>query len=169
MVSAPQTGQDVVCSDLVTLGERGPYRPRRHTREVTTESFGTVLVIDDEEETTKTFAWVLRSEGFQVRTALNAETGLHEAESTRPDAIILDLEMPRVDGLGFLQRLRARDEQRETPVAIVTGDYFLNDAVAAELRQLGAIIKFKPLWLEDLVELAYALIKADGGGHGRHS
>ena len=52
------------------------------------------------------FARMLRLEGFEVKTAVNAETGLHEAEEYHPDAIILDLRMPLVDGLGFLRRLR---------------------------------------------------------------
>jgi two-component system response regulator MprA len=90
---------------------------------------------------------------------MNAETGLVQAQEARPDAIILDLRMPLVDGLGFLRRLRAQDEQRLTPVAIVTGDYFLDDNVSAEIRQLGAELKFKPLWLEDLVGLARTLLK----------
>ena len=102
---------------------------------------------------------MLRLEGYQVRTAMNAETGLREAEASHPDAIILDLRMPLVDGLGFLRRLRAHDDQRTIPVAIVTGDYFLDDAVSTELRELGAELRFKPLWLEDLVGLARNLLK----------
>jgi len=119
----------------------------------------TILVVDDDEGVTQTFARMLRLEGYDVRTAMSAETGLREADKSRPDAIILDLRMPLVDGLGFLRRLRARDEQRDTPVAIVTGDYFLDDQVSAELRELGAELKFKPLWLEDLVGLARHLLQ----------
>ena len=119
----------------------------------------TILVVDDDEGVTETFARMLRLEGYEVRTAMSAETGLREAEKSRPDAIILDLRMPLVDGLVFLRRLRARDEQRDTPVAIVTGDYFLDDQVSAELRSLGAELKFKPLWLEDLVGLARHLLQ----------
>jgi DNA-binding response OmpR family regulator len=122
-------------------------------------SFATILIVDDDEGVTQTFARMLKLEGFEVRTAMNAETGLVEAQEVRPDAIILDLRMPLVDGLGFLRRLRAQDEQRQTPVAIVTGDYFLDDNVSAEIRQLGAELKFKPLWLEDLVGLARTLLK----------
>jgi two-component system response regulator PrrA len=119
----------------------------------------TILVVDDDEGVTQTFARILRLEGYDVRTAMNAETALREADRSHPDAIILDLRMPLVDGLGFLRRLRARDEQRDTPVAIVTGDYFLDDQVSAELRELGAELKFKPLWLEDLVGLARHLLQ----------
>ena len=118
-----------------------------------------ILIVDDDEGVTQTFARMLRLEGFQVHTALNAEQGLGEAEKNHPDAIILDLRMPLVDGLGFLRRLRSRGEHSSTPVAIVTGDYFLDDAVSNELRELGAELRFKPLWLEDLVGLARNLLK----------
>jgi two-component system OmpR family response regulator len=119
-----------------------------------------ILIVDDDEGVTQTFARMLRLEGYQVRTAVSAETGLQEAKASAPDAIILDLRMPLVDGLGFLRRLRERDEQRTTPVAIVTGDYFLDDSVSAELRELGAELRFKPLWLEDLVGLARNLLQS---------
>ncbi|PYR48090.1 MAG: hypothetical protein DMF95_14905 [Acidobacteria bacterium] len=122
-------------------------------------SMSRILIVDDDEGVTQTFARMLRLEGYQVRTAVNAEKGLQEADLSRPDAIILDLRMPLVDGLGFLRRLRARDAQRSTPVAIVTGDYFLEDSVSTELRELGAQLRFKPLWLEDLVGLARNLLK----------
>ncbi len=106
---------------------------------------------------------MLRLEGYHVHTALNAESGLQEARNSQPDAIILDLRMPLVDGLGFLRRLREHDEQRETPVAIVTGDYFLDDAISNELRELGAELRFKPMWLEDLVGLARTLLQVNPG------
>src|ERR1044071_9241630 len=118
-----------------------------------------ILIVDDDEGVTQTFARMLRLEGYQVRTAVTAETGLREAEQSHPDAIILDLRMPLVDGLGFLRRLRAHQDQRATPVAIVTGDYFLDDTVSNELRELGAELRFKPLWLEDLVGLARTLLQ----------
>jgi DNA-binding response OmpR family regulator len=118
-----------------------------------------ILIVDDDETVTQTFARMLELEGFSVRTAMSAEMGLREAAEYRPDAIILDLRMPLMDGLGFLQRLRAREEQRDIPVAIVTGDYFLDDGISSELRRLGAELKFKPLWLEDLVGLARTLLK----------
>ncbi|MGE3177185.1 MAG: response regulator [Vicinamibacterales bacterium] len=119
----------------------------------------TILIVDDDEGVTQTFARMLRMEGYQVRTAMNAETGLRDVSENPPDAIILDLRMPLVDGLGFLRRLRSREAQRATPVAIVTGDYFLDDTISSELRELGAELKYKPLWLEDLVGLARTLLK----------
>jgi DNA-binding response OmpR family regulator len=117
-----------------------------------------VLIVDDDEAVTQTFARMLRLEGHEVRTAMDAESGLDAACTERPDAIILDLRMPIMNGVGFLQRLRAREGYRSVPVAIVTGDYYLDDAVAQELTELGAVVHYKPLWLEDLVELAASLL-----------
>jgi two-component system response regulator PrrA len=127
----------------------------------TAQQVSTILIVDDDEGVTQTFARMLTLEGFHVRTAFNAESGLRAANEAHPNAIILDLRMPLVDGLGFLRQLRSQASQRvaPTPVAIVTGDYFLDDAVASELRQLGAELRFKPLWLEDLVGLARNLLK----------
>jgi CheY-like chemotaxis protein len=117
-----------------------------------------ILIVDDDESVTQTFASMLRLEGYSVRTAINAENGLRLAEESLPDAIILDLRMPLVDGLGLLRRLRSKDALRSTPVAIVTGDYFLEDEISNELRDLGAELRFKPMWLEDLVGLARNLL-----------
>lgn len=118
----------------------------------------TILIVDDDDAVVQTFARMLQLEGFMVRTARNAEMGLRDAAEHPPDAIILDMRMPLIDGLGFLRRLRQRDEQRATPVAIVTGDYFLDDQVSMELQRLGAELKFKPLWLDQLLSLARALL-----------
>jgi hypothetical protein len=56
--------------------------------------------------------------------------------------------------------MRACEPGRETPVAIVTGDQCIDDAVIRELRDLGAEIKFKPLWIEDLVDVARSLVNS---------
>ena len=57
------------------------------------------------------------------------------------------------------RRLRTQQNHCRTPVAVVTGDHFLDDSVCAEIRQLGAELKFKPLWLEELVGVARNLLQ----------
>jgi len=120
----------------------------------------TILIVDDDPSVTETFERMLRLEGYHVVSALSAETGLNKAQQSHPHAIILDLRMPLIDGLQFLRTLRSKDDLARMPVAIVTGDYFLDDAVSRELRSLGAEVRFKPLWLEDLLALARNLLKA---------
>ena len=117
-----------------------------------------LLIIDDDAATTQTFAVILRLEGYQVRTAITANDGLREVSEFHPDAIIVDLRMPLINGFGFLYRLREQDPGQDTPVAIVTGDVSLDDDALDELRDLGADICFKPLWTNDLVGLADKLL-----------
>jgi DNA-binding response OmpR family regulator len=118
----------------------------------------TILIVDDDRSVADTFARMLKLEGFEVATAINAEAGLELAENVRPSAIILDMRMPITNGLQFLRMIRAKPHLVEVPVAIVTGDYFLSDPIQHELKTLGASIRFKPLWLEDLIALAKTLV-----------
>lgn len=114
--------------------------------------------MDDDRAVVDTFARMLKLEGFAVATAINPETGLQLAETVQPQAIILDLRMPLVNGIQFIRHIRSNAALAEVPVAIVTGDYFLGDSTAAELKALGASLRFKPMWLEDLVALARTLL-----------
>ena len=118
----------------------------------------TVLIVDDDRSVADTFARMLKLEGFEVATAINAEAGLELAENVRPNAIILDMRMPITNGLQFLRMVRSKAHLVHVPVAIVTGDYFLSDPITQELKNLGAAIRFKPLWLEDLIALAKTLV-----------
>ncbi len=120
----------------------------------------TILIVDDDRSVADTFARMLKLEGFIVASALSAEEGLQLADTVRPHAIILDMRMPITNGLQFLRLVRSKPHLVEVPVAIVTGDYFLPDPIQAELKSLGASIRFKPLWLEDLVALARTLVSA---------
>jgi len=117
-----------------------------------------ILIVDDDRSVADTFSRMLKLEGFSVQTALDATSGLELADAMPPQAIILDMRMPLINGIQFLRQIRARPHLAKIPVAIVTGDYFLSDALQEELRTLGASLRFKPLWLEDLVALARTLI-----------
>jgi two-component system OmpR family response regulator len=117
-----------------------------------------ILVVDDDQGVRETFAHALRLEGYEVRTAASAELGLQEIETTPTDAVILDLRMPLINGLGFLYRLREHDAHRQMPVALVTGDHCIQDSVATELEALGAELAFKPLWVDDIIGLTRTLL-----------
>lgn len=123
-----------------------------------------ILVVDDDEGVRDTFAHTLRHEGYEVRTAPNAEIGLSEVRARHTDAIILDLRMPMINGIGFLYRLRSQDASRELPVAIITGDHCITDSLCQEMQELGAELFFKPLWVDDIVDLTRNLL-----GKPRHS
>jgi DNA-binding response OmpR family regulator len=119
---------------------------------------GRLLIVDDDEGVRQMFAGILRLQGHAVRTASNADDGLREVCTFRPEAMLLDLRMPLVNGFGLLYRLRENPTYRDLPVAIVTGDWTLNAELLQELRDLGAELRHKPLGMEDLIALVDTLL-----------
>lgn len=117
-----------------------------------------VLIVDDDVSVTDTFSRMLRLEGYEVWAALSADEGLSLAQKHRPHAVILDLRMPLTSGVQVLRAIRAIPGLTSTPVAIVTGDYYLDEEQSSEIKALGAELRYKPLWLEELVTLARDLL-----------
>jgi DNA-binding NtrC family response regulator len=107
-----------------------------------------VLVVDDEDEVRLVAADLLKAEGFAVTTATDGVEGLERFAADTPDVVVLDVQMPRLDGLGTLRRIRA--EAPEVGVIMITGHADVATAVSA--MQLGAYdFLLKPLMLEDFV------------------
>jgi CheY-like chemotaxis protein len=144
-----------------------PFDPSRcdNVRAEPIAQTATVLIVDDDPATLDTFAQVLRLEGYEVWTALSAEDGMRVVRESGPDAILLDYNMPLANGMEFLRWLRACEGHRDTPVAIVTGDYSLDDRLGTELQQLGARVAFKPLSVAELVDLTSQLFAGLSGMH----
>lgn len=117
-----------------------------------------ILIVDDDEMVLQTFAKALSLEGYDVRTAASPLVGLQEVEHVRPDAILLDLRMPFVNGVGFLYRLRALSGHQHTPVAIITGDSCIDDPAMVEIEGLEAEVRFKPMWIDEVVMLTRELL-----------
>src|SRR5579864_2804329 len=122
-----------------------------------------VLIIDDEVATTEVFAKMLQMEGYDVSTAVDAASGLRAARATPFDAVLLDLVMPFIDGVDWLRQFRAIGST--TPVAIITGNLLIDDETVSELTHLGAIVRFKPVWAEDLVAITEMLIEGNRRAH----
>ena len=117
-----------------------------------------VLVIDDNEGLRSMFARALTREGYSVQVAGTAEEALNQVAQERPDAILLDLKMPMINGVGFLYRLRENPANRDIPVALITGERALDDATANDLLALSACVWYKPLSLDDVRGVARTLL-----------
>jgi len=96
-----------------------------------------LLLIDDDVAVSLTLARMLEFRGHQVTRLESAIAGLDTAIHAPPDALILDMKMPQMGGLEFLRRLRATPGRETLPVGVITGDYFLGDAVLEELERLA--------------------------------
>jgi two-component system, NtrC family, nitrogen regulation response regulator NtrX len=93
-----------------------------------------ILIVDDEPNIRRMLRGLLESEGFVVTEAEDGGAGVERAVTEDPDVVLLDLVMPRVDGLAALQRLLQRKPR--LPVVMMSGRATLQDAVAA--TRLGA-------------------------------
>jgi len=116
------------------------------------------LLIDDDPAVSLTLARMLEFRGHEVTRIESAETGLSRALTTPPDALILDMKMPQMGGLEFLRRLRGEPGLTALPVGVITGDYFLGEPILQELGRLGAIVRYKPIRMEDLAALTDQLL-----------
>ncbi len=87
---------------------------------------GPVLVVDDDAQLQRTIQWLLEDEGYTVGTASNGEEGLAMAEEMRPSLVILDLNLPALDGEGVAEGLRALHGP-DLPIIIVSSDRMLRE------------------------------------------
>ena len=110
-----------------------------------------ILVVEDNENARRLLDTILRSNGYEVILAPDAEEGLRVLESATVDLVLLDLFLPGADGIQFL-RLRAEMEpERQPPVIVVSATEDM-DTLRPQLRELGAKMALrKPFDVRELL------------------
>ncbi len=96
-----------------------------------------ILIIEDDELIRRMYEQIFIFRGYEVAAATNGEEGLERARATKPAIILLDIMMPKMNGLDMLKRLKAIPEVKHIPVIILTNLLGIADAETA-LRE-GAI------------------------------
>lgn len=79
-----------------------------------------ILVVEDQEDNRAILRDLLTSAGFEVREAHNGEEGLKLAESLRPDLILMDIQLPILDGYEATRRIKGNSDLAQIPVIAVT-------------------------------------------------
>ncbi|MDF9814273.1 response regulator transcription factor [Streptomyces sp. SPB162] len=123
-----------------------------------------VLVVDDEAALSDLLSLALRYEGWEVRTAADGAGALRAARDTRPDAVVLDVMLPDMDGLEVLARLR-RDAP-DVPVLFLTARDAVEDRIAG-LTAGGDDYVTKPFSLEEVVARLRGLMRRSGAATAR--
>jgi CheY-like chemotaxis protein len=118
-----------------------------------------VLVIEDEADVRLLYRVNLRHAGFEVLEADDGDHGIVAARTHLPDAVILDLMMPRTDGFEVLEALRSTPVTRDIAVIVITADVRTEDH--QRCYELGAdVVVTKPFSPETLVSNLYRLVDA---------
>ncbi|MBO0850021.1 MAG: response regulator transcription factor [Pseudonocardia sp.] len=123
-----------------------------------------VLVVDDEATLTELLSMALRYEGWEVRTAADGMGAVKAAREFRPDAVVLDIMLPDIDGLEVLRRIHA--EAPDLPVLFLTAKDAVEDRIAG-LTAGGDDYVPKPFSLEEVVARLRALMRRAGRGTAR--
>lgn len=79
-----------------------------------------ILIVDDNATNLKLVAYLMRANGYEVDTALDAESALEALRAHRPDVILMDIQLPGIDGLELTRRLKADSGTREIVIIAVT-------------------------------------------------
>ena len=90
----------------------------------------TILIVDDEPDLVELIEYTLVAEGFRVLTARDGAEGLALAEAERPDLVVLDIMMPKMDGVELTARLRENGALRLTPILMLTARTAEGDEIA---------------------------------------
>src|SRR5207237_9892213 len=117
-----------------------------------------VLVVDDDPGISESLGRALRREGYTIANAADGEAALTSVAERPPDAIVLDVSMPKLDGLSVCRRLRA--EGNRVPILVLTARHSLGDRVAG-LDAGADDYVVKPFALEELLARLSALIGLD--------
>ena len=118
-----------------------------------------LLVVDDDASVREALALVLGLDGFEVRTAGDGREAIRTLSSGKPDAVILDVLMPGLDGLEVCRRMRAAGDR--TPVLMLTARAELSERVAG-LEAGADDYLAKPFAREELIARLRALLRRTG-------
>ncbi|HEX3656723.1 MAG TPA: response regulator [Pirellulales bacterium] len=118
-----------------------------------------VLIVDDDREIVMGTALRLRSAGYEAVSAFDGRGGIAAARQQHPDATILDVRMPQMDGLEMIRELKEHEDTRNIPVVM------LSASLRDKRRALDAGARFfltKPCRSADLLEAVTAAIAEPG-------
>jgi len=113
----------------------------------------TILIVDDFDDTRLLLRTWLQKKGYQVVEAENGKQAVAMAESHQPDLIIMDVEMPELDGLSATRQIRTLANSKEVPIVVVSAygaDLFRADALAAGCNEYVST-PFEPDVLEKVI------------------
>lgn len=119
-----------------------------------------ILVVEDNALNLKLVRDVLGAAGFDVMSATTGEEGLRMAAELRPDLVLMDLQLPGIDGAETMRRLRRDTLDPSIPVLAVTASAMPEDRARAERAGFDAYVE-KPISIRNLVTQVRSLLDGE--------
>lgn len=98
-------------------------------------TMGRILIIDDNPANLKLARVLLEGDGYEIRTATSAEDAMMRLETYRPDLILMDIQLPGIDGLELTRRLKRDEKTRDIVIVALTAYAMKGDDLKA--REAG--------------------------------
>lgn len=114
----------------------------------------TILVVDDDESVLSFLSFSLKSEGFTVMAAQDAEVALKQLEKTIPDLILLDIMLPKMDGFAMCRKIKSNPKTMKVPVLFITAYAEPNSLKTATEAGAQGLIE-KPILFDGLLLQVY--------------
>lgn len=105
---------------------------------------GNILVIEDNEQNLYLVKFILEKNGYQVNAAVDGQTGIEMADHLKPDLILLDIQLPVMDGYAVARSLRANSNVANIPIIAVTSHAMVGDREKAMAAGCNGYIE-KPI------------------------
>jgi two-component system cell cycle response regulator DivK len=121
----------------------------------------TILIVEDNEKNMKLVRDILRHKGHETLEAVNGEDGVRLAHERRPDLVLMDIQLPDIDGMEALGRIRADRSLDAVPVLAVSASVMPDDQQKIISSGFDAFIT-KPINLKQFVETVQRFLE-----HGR--
>jgi DNA-binding response OmpR family regulator len=117
-----------------------------------------ILIVDDEVDLVETIRFPLENEGFTVLVSYNGEDALNKARKEKPDLIILDIMLPKLDGYKVCRLLKFDERYKHIPILILTAKIQEKDKILGKETGADEYIT-KPFDLDELLEKVKAYLK----------
>ena len=121
-----------------------------------------ILIVEDNEKNRKLLRDLLQVKGYKTIESETAEEGIRLAQESRPALILMDIQLPGIDGITALKRLRAEPETKDIPVIAVTASAMTNKRETMLAEGFDGY-QTKPISINDFLEEVQRVLEAHGG------
>ena len=116
-----------------------------------------ILIIEDDEYSREAVEHLLKAEGCETRSAAGGVSGYCAARRFSPDVIVLDLNLPDIDGQRVLRKLRANRVLGQVPIIVITG--YSRDEIPAGVSSSADFCITKPASFDDVIQAVFDLLR----------
>jgi len=121
----------------------------------------TVLIVEDNEKNMKLARDVLQAKGYSVLEAVTGEDGVRVAKEKKPDLVLMDIQLPGINGIEALRRIRTEPALAKVPVVAFTASVTPTDRSQIQAAGFDGFLS-KPINLKEFLETVSALLRKAG-------